>query len=448
VIVPKDGKGSFRTRNYDAPAQIKPLPDGRVAHVFVRENMPRLMPENLAPPTEEVVPVVSWGQDRAVGAKPRRARDFLAYRTRSSSLVEAKAHELTKDLDGDAKKLAAIHAFVHDTIPTSSGPADPTAVLLRKQGPRFWLEVALLRAAGVPLQLASVPRTPVAMRESAPSLFFGETESSVDGVRVTPRDSHEVWLFQDDVRHWPLGHVPDERMGATALLLEAGSWTPATVTPGDPTTAVGVQVSGEVTLDDKGTATLRVRGQLRGRDGFAAADQLREREDNIRKLAARQVAAQVLEGWTPKTIELALTDKTQPLSLTGELVKRRAVSAAGEVSLLDLPLSKTDWMSSYGDRAERKQPLAVTTPTAASWAITIDPGTSFLIAEMPADTLVQHALVEFAQTFRLVDGKLLVHRRHVVRPGRLHPSLFGEWLDLLRRLDLAEEVKIKLAPRK
>ncbi len=447
VIVPKDGKGSFRARNFDGPPEVKPLDDGRVAHVFARTDVPRLMPENLSPSIEEVVPVVTWGQDRTPGAGARRARDYLSYRLRSSTLVEAKAQELTSNLKGDLAKLNAIHGFVHDTIPTSNGTADPTAVLLRKQGPRFWLELALLRAAGVPLRLATAARTIDALRDEAPPLFFGETEYGVDAARVEPQDGHAVWLFEDDPRYWPLYRMASDRMGAPALLLDAGGWTPTHVTAGNPASEDGFEVRGEVALDAKGTATFRVRGTLRGREGFAAADQLREREDNIRKLAARQVASQVLEGWAPKSVDLVVADKTEPLGLVGELIKRRAVSAAGDVSLLDLPLGKHGWLAAYGDRAERKQPLALTSINAASWEVTIDPGQAFRITELPADTLVRHALIEYAQTFRLVDGKLTVRREYLQRPGRLEPALFGEWLDLLRRLDLAEETKVKLAAR-
>src|SRR5690606_29941535 len=230
VITPPVGRGRFRVRNFSGEPETRTLPDGRTAHVFVRRDVPRLQPEKLAPPENEVVPIVTWGEDRAAGATARRARAHFAYRLRSSTLVEEKAAELTRDLTSDRAKLAAIHNFVHDTIPTSSGASDPTAVLLRKQGARFWLEVALLRAAGVPLRLATAARRADALRDEAAPLFLGEVEYGVDAVQVLPADGEPVWLFQDDPRYWPLGAIAAERMGAAVLLLDDWyGWTPAHV---------------------------------------------------------------------------------------------------------------------------------------------------------------------------------------------------------------------------
>ncbi|MEZ5965570.1 MAG: hypothetical protein R3F56_17175 [Planctomycetota bacterium] len=446
LILPKDAPGSFRVRNFDGTPEVRALPDGKTAYVYARHDIPRLTPERLAPPMEEIVPLVAWGEDRASGTAARRAYDYFLYRVRGSTLVTEKARELTQGMSTVGDKLRAIHAFVHETIPTSRGEGSPTAVLLRRQGPRFWLEIALLRAAEIPLQLATAARTVDAMSSEPAPLFAGEATYGVDAARIDV-EGEEVWLFQDDPRYWPLGRVPSERMGAPALLLAENGWTSTTVTAGDPSDAEGVQVKGEVVLDDKGTATFTAEGTLRGRDGFAAGDQLREREDAIKKLAARQVAAQILEGWSPRSVELVLAAKDQPLGLKGVLNKRRAVSAAGEVSLLDLPVSPRSWLKALGDRAERKQQLALTGLSAQAWEVAIDPGQAFRFVEIPADVLVRHPLIDYAQTFRLVGGKLVIRRQWTQRPGRLDASLFGEWLDLLRRLDLAEETKIKLAAR-
>jgi len=444
LIVPKDAPGSFRVRNFDGSPEVRTLADGSVAHVYTKHDVPRLTRERLAPPAEEILPLVAYGEDRSVGASARRAHDYFLYRTRSSPLIVAKARELTAGQDAPLERLASIHAFVQGSIPTSRGAADPTAVLLRRQGPRFWLEVALLRAAGVPLQLATVARTPLALDDQALPLFSGDTTYGVDAVRIDD-GGDGIWLFQDDPRHWPLGRIAAERLGAPALLLDERGWSPGEV--GGSAAPTGVSVRGEVVLDERGTATFTIHGTLRGRDGFGVADQLREREDNIKKMAARQVAAQVLEGWMPRAIDLVLADTTKPLGLEGVLVKRQAVVDAGGVGLLDLPLGRRTWLQDLGDRGDRKQPLALTAIAAQTWEVAIDPGAAYRLVEVPKDVLVQHPLVEYAQTFRLVDGKLVVQRQWQQRPGRLSAAMFDEWLDLLRKLDLAEEVKVKLGPR-
>jgi hypothetical protein len=447
VILPAQHQGSFRTRNFSGTPEVRKLDDGRTAHVFTRRDVPRLTEEKLAPPTDEVVPMVSYGADRTPLTRARQARDYFAYRTRGSSIVTAQATALGKDLTSDTARLRAIHAFVHKEIPSSSGASDPTAVLLRKQGDRFWLLVALLRAAELPLTLGTCAATIDAMRSEAAPLFAGEDDYGIDVVRVEPRDGAPVWLFQDDPRYLPLGQLPAERMGAPAILFVGDQLLPVRIPGGDPASADGMEIHGRATLDAQGTLSLKLEGQLRGRDGFGAADSLRQREDNVRKMAARQFAAQVLKGWTPKSIELVLTEVDQPLRLAGELTKKRALTAAGDAFLLELPLDKRTWLASLGDRAERKLPLVLHGQVAGTWEMAIDVSQTHRFAEVPQDLVIRHPLLDYSQTYRLQDGLLVVRRDYFQRPGRLAPNQFADWLDILRRIDLAEESKVRLIAR-
>ncbi len=447
VVLPASHPGTFRVRNFTGEPEVIRLEDGRSAHVFVRKDQPRLTPEKFAPAVEEIVPVVAFGTDRSPGARARRARDHLAFRTRSSPLVTAKALELTASVDGHAAKAAAIHRFVHSEIPTSQGSSDPTSVLVRRQGARFWLEVALLREAGVPLRFAAVAPQADALDRSAPSLFTGDEQHTLDAVRIEPSDGPPVWIFADSPRYWPLGRIPSERLGAAALLLDVGTWQAVRIPGGDPAADEGIAVRGTLTLDAEGNASCSMVLTFRGVDGFGAADQLRDRDANVRQLAARQVAGQVFPGWRPQDVQLDLEPAGQPLLARGKLTKARATSAAGDASLLDLPLPKGNWFARFGDRAERSQPLALSMLTAASVEVAIDAGPALRIAELPADVHVEHPLLDYALTFARDGARIVVRREYLQRPGRLPAAQFGEWLGLLRTLDLAEDTKLRLLPR-
>ena len=77
----------------------------------------------------------------------------------------------------------------------------------------------------------------------------------------------------------------------------------------------------------------------------------------------------------------------------------------------------------------------------------MDPGAHYRFLEVPNAVRVRHMLMEFALTYRR-DGERMIIRREVVqRPGTIPPSQFGEWRDLLRRLDLAEEASLRLTAR-
>ena len=447
VVLPASHPGSFRTRNFGDDPDVIRLDDGRTAHVFVRKDVPRLTPEKLAPPLEEIVPLVNYGADRQPGARARRARDYLAFRTRSSPLVAEQARELTATLTSDVAKAEAIHRFVHEEIPTSAGASDPTAVLVRRQGARFWLEVALLQEAGVPLRFAAAAPQIDAMDRRAAPLFTGDEQHPVDAVRIEPADGPAAWLFADAPRYWPLGRIPAERLGAAALLLDVGTWLPVRIPGGNPTEDEGIAVRGTLSLDASGNATCAVELTFRGVDGFGAADQLRDRDDNIRKLAARQVAGQVFPGWRPDDVKIELEQHGEPLRAHGTLSKARAVSAAGEASLLDLPLAKGNWLARLGDRAERAQPLALATLSAASFELAIDTGPALRVAELPDDVHITHPLLDYSLTFARKGEGIVMRREYLQRPGRLPANQIGEWLRVLRALDLAEDAKLRLLPR-
>ena len=445
LILPPRHPGEIRTRNYPDAAEVVDLPGGWKAHVFRQTDVDLLPTERRAPPEADVVPVVTFGEDRDVDAAARGfAADALG-RAYVTPVVEAATAEVIAGCAGDLAKLEAIHRFVHETIATDRGTPDPTATLMRRRGPRFFLEVAMLQIAGVPFRHAAVAAVREELRTGASPFFLGSERYEVPSARVEPRDAEPLWLFAGTPRHAPLGLVPGNRMGAPALLLQAPGAEHTRLPGGRPETQLGARVLATVTLGQEGGGTMEADALLRGQGGLAAAEEVRNLEGNVQKVVARQIAGQIFEGWTLSEVSLTNLDHNgEPLGVRAVLTRGRALEPAGEVSLLGLPMGKSQFLARLGDREERVLPLRLTEMASSSWEITVDPGDHYRFLEVPETIRLRHMLMEFALTYRLDGGRMVIRREVVQRPGVIPPSQFGEWRGLLRRLDLAEETNLRL----
>jgi tetratricopeptide (TPR) repeat protein len=447
VILPPEPRGSLRVRGFPEPPQRIALENGNSAHVFKRVDVPRLETERLTPPLEELVPVVAYGEDGEVQALARRAHALALRRTYGTPYVTAKAWEIVADIRGDRARLAAIHRFVQQ-IPDGGGTTDPTAILLRGQGARFFLEAALLEAVGMPLQHALAADLREDLRYRPEPMFLGEERYEIPALLVRPRDGAPVWLFAGSPRYWPLGEIPNPRLGAAAILLAEGRSTLTRLPDGDRVNSQGFRMTGALTIGPGGSLSVDADLVLRGAVGLDAAEQIRNLEETIRELAARQLITGILPGWTLHDVGLVdLQEPGSTLRLRANLVRSGALKPAGNSWLLPLPLGPGNYMSTLGDRAQRQHSLRIASSTSASWEFAIDPGRNYRFAEVPQPVQVQHPIIDYSLRFRLQGRVLVVSRELYQKPGIVPAARFDEWLTLLRKLDQAEAVNLRLFER-
>ena len=303
----------------------------------------------------------------------------------------------------------------------------------------------MLEHAGIPLRHAAVAATREELRSTAAPFFLGEEPYEVPAVLVEPRDGEPLWLFAGSPRHAPAGLVPGPRMGAPAILLSPAP-EHTRLPGGQPELATGPRVSAEIALDGD-SASMRSTVVLRGTAGLVAAEDVRNMEASVQQIVGRQIAGQIFPGWTLQEVDLVdLQSKGRPLTLRGLLSRQRALESAGEIKLLGLPLAKSELMARYGDRDERTLPLQLNELSSSLWEAIVDPGEGYRFTEVPETVRVRHMLIEYELSFRLDAGRMVIRRELVQRPGTVAASQFGAWRELLRKLDVAEETNLRLAP--
>ncbi len=446
MILPEEHQGRFRTRNMPAPTEVQELDGGLRAFVFRMTDVPRLPSERRAPPIDELVPIVTFGEDANPDAAARAAYRTAERRAIPDPTIRAKAAELTLGVQGDTAKAAAIYRYAQEQI-ADGGSTDPTEIVLTGRGQRFFAITALLRAASVPFDHARTEDVHARFLDSGPPLFLGEEEYRIPALRVTPTDGAVFWLFADSPRHYPSGAIPAERFAARALLLRAGGGEPTRLPDGDAAAESGYDVRGTLALTEDGTAELRAEATLRGVIAYGASSRIATLEESTQQIVARQLAGQVFDGWSLGEVELTGLDAGARIGARVVVSQRDALSTAGEELLLRLPFPPIEFSAGLGDRAQRHLPLVLTDLQSSSWEVTVSPAPHFRLLELPTPVRLQHALVDFYLGVERDGDTVRLRRELVLRPGRVPASQFAEWLDLLRRLDLAEQQTLRLQRR-
>ena len=446
----------FRMRNFDGHREQRDMPDGRVAHIFRMESVERLASERLPPPVNEILPVIHFGQDRALGPAERSQHLTLAYYSAETATTKLHANQALQELTArqpnadDLTKARTLWRYTCEQIAGQEKTQDATSSLLQKQGSRFYTLAALLRTVNVPFTPAlSVARTD-SQRVAAEPLFDGDLGYGITGIRIEPRGAEPVWHQSNAARYQPLGLLGFEQLGAAALLGPAPGRIQITRLPREvPGSGTGIRISGTVTITSKGVAEFAAEAEFAGDTGYFLTERLRTLEDKIVTLASRQVASQLFRGWSIRKVELrGVKEKGEPLHVTATLRKRKGLTKSGDTLVADLPIAKSQLLRRFGDRGERKLPLRITTPTASRHQVEIDVGPERRIVNLPPPLHIRRMLVDFELSFeRVNDHRVRVHHAMSVQAGQIPASMFSDWTRVLRNLDLAEKRRITVVAR-
>lgn len=445
LILPPDHAGTFRRRNLPAPREIL-LEDGKTAFVFRVENSPRLPTDPHRPPIEEIAPVVAYGQDDTIDEVARDLRRNAHRRCIVTPLIRRQAKALVAGKSTDTEKLAAIHSFVHDQIVAARGSANPTSILMLKKGPRFFLEAALIKAAGIPFRHALCARSRRALRPLPRPFYAEQVPYQVACMLVQPRGGEPVWLFVDSPRHYPLGEMRADRVGAEVILTDPREDRLLPMIPWQSRS--GLSATGTMQLDAQGNAELDIEITIRGADGYSLAESIREQPRTVQMRIARNLIGQMMPGWTFVSASPVNLKEYVPLRVRGVLRRRGALDSAGDKSLLGLPMPAMQLLGAFGGRVERSLPMRLTRQLARDWRIRIEPAAEFEVRELPVTVKTTEELISFELAYARAGRSIVVTRKVEQRPGEIALADFGKWRALLERLDAAETVKLELFPKR
>ena len=453
VLMPKGQElGHWSMRNFPKEDITTKDMGDHVAWIFERKDVPRLVQERQMPQIEELVPWVTFGEGIPMAPFVRSMKaafDSLAYPFLE---IREKTAEVTKGIEGDYAKAKAIHDFVHSWTPDAAlrrGSPLAMSVLLKKEGDRFGLQLAMLRAAGIDYTPALIwPQRPEL--QSADLAPFPEPGVyRTRAVVVHPKDADSFWIIQDSYRYWPMGKLPpvlggSPTAGCPYILLEGESGFPGILPGPAPTETATIAIEGKLRFD--GTkAILEADLHFRGPNAYILKEDLKARTSNIRKqFAEQQVAQGQFPGFRVKSSRyIDLDVKGKPFSIHFTLERPDAIRKRGDEHFLLPVLPPNSMTRRLGGRAERVQDFVVKAYQVTQWDLTIDPGT-WRFGQLPESLLVRKDLFDYGLSYEIVGRQLRVRRLAMIQPARIKPRDYPAFLELCRQIDDAEASPIPL----
>ncbi len=277
-------------------------------------------------------------------------------------------------------------------------------------------------------------------------MFLGDENFGVPAVRVMPKGGSPSWLFADDPRHAPIGFVPGTRIGAAALLLDDEDFTVARIHSDEPS-APGWTVNGTLSVQTNGDVTLDAGLELGDAAGYGVAERFRDADANRRKNVGRGLATQLFPGWTIADARLPAIPKGERFRAEIEATRRGAAQRVGDRLVLPLPMPPSEMFKRYGAPSPRTEPLDLRGQTTEEWSLLLTPDEGLAFASIPDDVRIEHPLCDYVLTFQREGAGLRIRRTVRIRPGRVEPGMFADWVHRLQTMDRAEESRIEFDKR-
>ncbi|MEZ5989553.1 MAG: hypothetical protein R3F30_10575 [Planctomycetota bacterium] len=365
VLLPKGNDlGEFVLRNFPDDAVERRDAGDYEAWVFTQRDMPRLVSERQMPENEELVPWLTFGKPRALPPYLRQAREVFDSITYPWLEIRQKTAEVVHGVEGDLAKARAIRDFVHGLAPDPQlRPGSPQAVsvLLKGEGDRFALQLAMLRAAGVRWRPALLDPTPPDLDVAPEPAFESPGRWSTRMALVEPADGEPFWIMQGELRWWPMGLIPPRRpgglplRGARYLLLEGEYGFPGVLAGPSLDDCMDYKVEADLKLED-GKAVMTADVRFVGPAACLLEEDIKDRPKNIQQLFATQnIARREFRGFAPRSHSyVGLDGKGGGFTVHFELERREAVQQREEgVALLPV-LPPSMLTSAFGGRTERE----------------------------------------------------------------------------------------------
>lgn len=453
VVMPaKQSFGDFVMRVFPKEAvQVQELGELR-AWIFLRENQTPIAEEPSMPPITELAPSVSFGRDEALAPALRLWRNQFEALTLPYVELRNAATEICRGKSDDTEKAKAIHDFVHQHCPDASqrsGSPAPVSVLLKREGPRFWLELALLSCADIAWKAAAIrPYAPGFDPDPEPLLRSADRYAA-RGAMVFPRGGEPYWLIFGAPRWTPFAELPTHfgespTSGCPYLLLEGDVGVPGILDGPGTDDLAEFRVDARVTLRE-GNAAWTAEITMPSSTGLRLKEQTRTMPADRRQQFAQQLAGYFFRGsLTLGRIEwLELDDVGTPFRMRMHLLGRRALRQSGSSTVLTAPIPPTGFTRAFGGREARVHPFVITTMQVQDWVLRIDPAEQSF-AEVPAGRSEQVGPLTWSLSYEY-DGKdLIVRRKTILRPGRIEAKDYSDFLRACRRIDDAETSVLRL----
>jgi tetratricopeptide (TPR) repeat protein len=405
--------------------------------------------EQFMPSPLEIVPWIQFVQPRDWRV---RAREVAAEGLRNimrTPLIDARATELVKGVEGDEARARAIYAWVNSNFTTEGDAWNAHQALKAGAGDRMELFCSLCVAAGINLGFAAVDaappyKQPPQERLPRPHWAYPHDEDFGEFFVVVRGEQGLVYVNLD-LRLRPFGEVSSRLFNAPAILWIDGK-SGLTHLPGGDREKDRFENRVTIQLKEDGSATLAGSITIRGERSYAAKEDMRTASFDDLCTSLEADLAQQFSGFEVSECKFPkIGDVGEPLVQEYSGTVKRMGTKTTDGMTLELPGEKLGRLLSILVGARKREfDIALTFDLVQYDEIRITPPEGYAFRELPKDLLYPTAPLVYELKFRLEDGDLVVSRKLVLGPGRFKPGEYNDLVEQIKRIKQAEDSLLKL----
>ncbi len=450
VILPEKRRGRFAWGGgLPAPKIEKKGTD--LVYTFQVKDRPRVIKESFMPGEKETIPWSLYGEDRPTGESARILRARLLPLYKPYAEIRKAVAKVCSGKVGDTARARAIYDFVQAHVHDTRGSNNPVSILLKGEGPRWFLLAAMFHAAGIPMDLGFAHgAAPGVDPDPFPPFQNTETLSTwfrLPALLLQPRDGKPTWFFAGMPRHLPFGMIHPALAGSTAILLREGALSIRFLPQVDMSKRAQFLAEGTITLERGGSAAGRFTLTFPGPLGWQIKDLLKKIPASRREMFVRaQLVAPLFRGAFLRDFSVeGLEPPGAVLRLNISVHYSHYLLREGGKPAVPTGIHPAR-LAGLVRRPKRTWPFVFRNYSVQKWKITLDPGKAWKIRDWPRSRMKVFRFLFWSLSFTRKGDKLLVERNLVLEPGRIPPSLYPRLITVCRSIDEAEARKVVLGP--
>jgi hypothetical protein len=414
---------------------------------MTKTNSPRIMREALQPNPEVFLPWVRAGDsatiddlNRTYRAQTLRSMDVTEEIKTAARGAVAKAGATT-----DRAKAAALYAFTNDTL-IERGGGSATRSLLEKRGSAFALYGALLRAEGVPFDVAMSRGLPEAGDDERVPYFLDPQRYGYPLFRVAPKDGGEPMWVDVGLRLEPFGALPASVAGSEVFVTSESGPRVETLPrlPEEESLAFELSTVAELAGGQKAFVSMDVI--LRNQQAWSLRERIRNFTADIRKTIVAQISNRFAEGIELEKFDFpTLDDNAAPLRihLEGSIANYLRESSGN----LESPLLLQPQLlaKQFSGRSKRKLPMRFPATQVLKETLRIAPNKNQSFGEIRPSVQKNGYILGYTLETRRDGAALEVKRTLRLGAGVVPTGDFSDFLGICRAIEEAEQSKVTVS---
>jgi tetratricopeptide (TPR) repeat protein len=421
--------------------------DGRyMVYVWEAENMPRIVPEHMMPPSDEFLPRVFFLRKKDWSEITPAFRDVLFnYDIRPTKLLRDKTAEVIKGIPGQYEQAKAIYEYVMEQVRKPGGGGNAHVALESRTGSRETLFLSMLTIAGVKWDMARVSVDPALLGPVEWQYPDGGMFGSAL-IRVRPLGGPDVWVENLRIKRLPFGKLPPHIQNGIAFILGESGTTIERIPPERDADKADIITDVSVELGSmSGNASLTLPNSW----SYSAKESFEEMPKTQQENVVSRISTQLFPGSTVKEDGFEFPDlksSKTPFTIKWTMDVPNFLVRSKDGCRAKLGLMPLDLKEKFIRESTRKYPLVARFYQTVRDTVKIDLAGNYTVAKLSPGLVIMNDFGAYSLSITEENGAVYVKRSFNFSPVTVKPEDFNRFIEFCRAVDNAEQTELILEP--